>query len=94
MTVTPPGSWHHSEMRLPLSSGQASIRRKVDQLALDLEAAISIAVRPFPAQQALLTTIPGVDTLTAATILGEMGTAAVSAPQAKALTCATYRRPV
>jgi transposase len=54
------------------------LRRKVDRLALaldlaELEAAIAAAVRPFAAQQALLVTIPGVDALTAAAILAEIG---------------------
>jgi transposase len=39
----------------------------------ELEAAIAAAVRPFAAQQALLMTIPGVNALTAAAILVEIG---------------------
>ena len=39
----------------------------------ELEAAIGAAVRPFAAQQALLMTIPGVNALTAAAIIAEIG---------------------
>jgi len=39
----------------------------------ELEAAIGAAMRPFAAQQALLVTIPGVDALTAAAIIAEIG---------------------
>ena len=39
----------------------------------ELEAAIATAVRPFAAQQALLVTIPGVNALTAAAIIAEIG---------------------
>ena len=39
----------------------------------ELEAAIATAVRPFAAQQALLMTIPGVNALTAAAIIAEIG---------------------
>jgi transposase len=39
----------------------------------ELEAAIAAAVRPFAAQQALLMTIPGVNALTAAAIIAEIG---------------------
>jgi transposase len=39
----------------------------------ELEAAIGAAGRPFAAQQALLMTIPGVNALTAATIIAEIG---------------------
>jgi transposase len=56
------------------------LRRKVDQLALALdgclaaiEAAIRAAMRPFAAQQARLATIPGVNELTAASIIAEIG---------------------
>ena len=51
------------------------IRRlaEIDRDLAEIEAAISVAVRPFSAQQALLTTIPGVDALTAATIISEIG---------------------
>ena len=50
--------------------------RRLDEIARDLaevEAAIDAAMRPFAAQQALLVTIPGVDALTAAAILAEIG---------------------
>ena len=51
------------------------IRRltEIDRDLAEIEAAISIAMRPFADQQALLATIPGVDALTAATIIGEIG---------------------
>ena len=39
----------------------------------EVEAAIDAAMRPFAAQQALLLTIPGVDALTAAAIIAEIG---------------------
>jgi transposase len=39
----------------------------------EVEAAIGAAMRPFAAQQALLLTIPGVDALTAAAIVAEIG---------------------
>ena len=39
----------------------------------EVEAAIGAAMRPFAAQQALLLTIPGVDALTAAAIIAEIG---------------------
>ena len=39
----------------------------------ELEAAIAAAVRPFAARQALLMTIPGVNALTAAAIIAEIG---------------------
>jgi transposase len=50
--------------------------RRLEAIGRDLaevEAAIAAAMRPFAAQQALLTTIPGVDTLTAAAITAEIG---------------------
>jgi transposase len=51
------------------------IRRlaEIDRDLAEIEAAINVAMRPFAAQQARLTTIPGVDALTAATIIGEIG---------------------
>ncbi len=39
----------------------------------EIEAAIGAAMRPFAAQQVHLTTIPGVDELTAASIIAEIG---------------------
>ena len=39
----------------------------------EVEAAIAAAMRPFAAQQALLLTIPGVDALTAAATIAEIG---------------------
>lgn len=39
----------------------------------EVEAAIAAAMRPYAAQQALLVTIPGVDALTAAVIVAEIG---------------------
>jgi transposase len=50
--------------------------RRLEELGRDLaevEAAIGAAMRPFAAQQALLLTIPGVDALTAAAIIAEIG---------------------
>jgi transposase len=45
----------------------------IDRDLADIEAAISVAMRPFAAQRALLTTVPGVDELTAAAIIAETG---------------------
>jgi transposase len=50
--------------------------RRLEEIGRDLaevEAAIGTAMRPFAAQQALLVTIPGVDALTAAAIVAEIG---------------------
>ena len=50
--------------------------RRLEEIGRDLtevEAAISAAMRPVAAQQALLVTIPGVDALTAAAIIAEIG---------------------
>ena len=50
--------------------------RRLEEIGRDLaevEAAIHAAMRPFDAQQALLVTIPGVDALTAAAIVAEIG---------------------
>jgi transposase len=50
--------------------------RRLEEIGRDLAevgAAITAAMRPFVAQQALLTTIPGVNALTAAAILAEIG---------------------
>ena len=50
--------------------------RRLEEIERDLtevEAAITAAMRPFAAQQALLITIPGVDVLTAAAIITEIG---------------------
>lgn len=50
--------------------------RRLEEIGRDLaevEAAIHAAIRPFAAQQALLVTIPGVDALTAAAIVAEIG---------------------
>jgi transposase len=50
--------------------------RRLEEIGRDLgevEAAIGAAMRPFAAQQALLMTIPGVDALTAAAIVAEIG---------------------
>ncbi len=50
--------------------------RRLEEIGRDLaevEAAIAAAMRPFAAQQALLVTIPGVDALTAAAIVAEIG---------------------
>ena len=50
--------------------------RRLEEIGRDLaevEAAIGAAMRPFAAQQALLVTIPGVDELTAAAIVAEIG---------------------
>jgi transposase len=50
--------------------------RRLEELGRDVaevEAAIGAAMRPFAAQQALLLTIPGVDALTAAAIVAEIG---------------------
>jgi transposase len=50
--------------------------RRLEEIARDLtevEAAITAAMRPFAAQQVLLVTIPGVDALTAAAIIAEIG---------------------
>jgi transposase len=51
------------------------IRRpeEIDRDLAEVEAAITAAMRPFAAQQALLVTIPGVDALTAAAIIAEIG---------------------
>jgi transposase len=51
------------------------IRRlgEIDRDLAEVEAAIGAAMRPFAAQHALLVTIPGVDVLTAAAILAEIG---------------------
>jgi transposase len=51
--------------------------RRLEEIGRDVtevEAAIVAAMRPFAAQQALLVTIPGVDALTAAAIVAEIGT--------------------
>jgi transposase len=51
--------------------------RRLEEIERDLaevEAAIGAAMRPFAAQQALLVTIPGVDALTAAALVAEIGT--------------------
>jgi len=52
------------------------IRRlgEIDRDLAEVEAAIGGAMQPFAAQQALLVTIPGVDALTAAAIIAEIGT--------------------
>jgi transposase len=50
--------------------------RRLEEIGRDVaevEAAIDAAIRPFAAQQALLVTIPGVDALTAAAIIAEIG---------------------
>src|SRR4051812_16620202 len=50
--------------------------RRLEEIGRDLaelEAAIAAAMRPFAAQRALLVTIPGVDALTAAAIIAEIG---------------------
>jgi len=50
--------------------------RRLEEIGRDLaegEAAVHAAMRPFAAQQALLMTIPGVDALTAAAIVAEIG---------------------
>ena len=51
------------------------IRRleEIDRDLAEVEAAITTAMRPFAARQALLVTIPGVDALTAAAIIAEIG---------------------
>jgi len=51
------------------------IRRlgEIDRDLAEVEAAIGGAMQPFAAQQALLVTIPGVDALTAAAIVAEIG---------------------
>jgi transposase len=51
------------------------IRRlaEIDRDVAEVEDAISVAMQPFAAQQAWLTTIPGVDALTAAAIIAEIG---------------------
>jgi len=51
------------------------IRRlsEIDRDLAEIEAAIRAAMRPFAAQQACLATIPGVDELTAASIIAEIG---------------------
>jgi transposase len=46
---------------------------EIDRDLGEIEASIGTAMRPFAAQQALLVTIPGVDTLTAAAIIAEIG---------------------
>jgi transposase len=51
--------------------------RRLEEIGRDVaevEAAIAAAMHPFAAQQALLVTIPGVDALTAAAIVAEIGT--------------------
>jgi transposase len=52
------------------------IRRltEIERDLAELDGAISTAMLPFAAQQARLTTIPGVDALTAAAIIAEIGT--------------------
>jgi transposase len=50
--------------------------RRLEEIGRDVaevEAAITAAMRPFAAQQVLLVTIPGVDALTAAAIIAEIG---------------------
>jgi transposase len=50
--------------------------RRLEEIGRDLaevETAITAAVRPFAGQQALLMTIPGVNALTAAAIIAEIG---------------------
>jgi transposase len=50
--------------------------RRLEEIGRDLaevEAAIGTAMRPFAARQALLATIPGVDALTAASIIAAIG---------------------
>ena len=51
------------------------IRRlaEIDRDLGEIQAAVDAAMRPFAAQQARLTTIPGVDALLAATIIAEIG---------------------
>jgi len=46
---------------------------EIDRDLAEVEAAIGGAMQPFAAQQALLVTIPGVDALTAAAIVAEIG---------------------
>jgi len=46
---------------------------EIDRDRGEIEAAIGTAMCPFAAQQALLVTIPGLDTLTAAAIIAEIG---------------------
>jgi transposase len=50
--------------------------RRLEEIGRDIaevEAAIGAAMRPFASQRALLVTIPGVDALTAAAIIAEIG---------------------
>jgi transposase len=50
--------------------------RRLEEIGRDLsevEAAIAAAMRPFAAERKLLVTVPGVDDLTAAAIIGEIG---------------------
>jgi transposase len=51
------------------------IRRlsEIERDLAEIEAAIRAAMRPFAVQQACLATIPGVDELTAASIIAEIG---------------------
>jgi len=60
----------HQRMLLGLHIRRLS---EIDRDLAEIEAAIRAAMRPFAAQQACLATIPGVDELTAASIIAEIG---------------------
>jgi transposase len=64
------------------------IRRleEIDRDLAELEAAIGTAMRPFAAQRGLLATIPGVDALTAAAIIAEIGVDMAAFGSARRLT--------
>ena len=58
---------------MPLADMAARRIKEIGRDLAEVEAAIDAAMRPFAAQQALLLTIPGVDALTAAAIVAEIG---------------------
>jgi transposase len=64
---------HLAEHQRLLLSLQIRRLAEIDRDLAEVGAAISIAMQPFAAQQACLTTIPGVDALTAAAIIAEIG---------------------
>ena len=58
---------------MPLADMAARRIKEIGRDLAEVEAAIDAAMRPLAAQQALLLTIPGVDALTAAAIVAEIG---------------------
>ena len=64
---------HLAEHQRLLLTMQIRRLEGIDRDLAEVEAAIAAAMRPFAAEQAMLVTIPGVDALTAAAIIAEIG---------------------